>query len=104
MITFLWPNGTMEWNLSLKYFPQNVYEFESRIYYKKNTFSNYFVLKSFYVTSFLKLGSKYEWDGYVSDILLKTAKRHSTATSLFPISNSCRSHENKWRIRLMVAS
>ena len=72
----------------------------------KHQFSIYFGLKWFYVTSFLQLDSKYEWDGYVLDILLKTNQRGIRKDSYesFQISNSWRSHDNKRRIRLMVTS
>ena len=66
LIKCLCLNGKMEWNLIFKYFPPKVYEFKSRNYYDKNAI--YFGLKWFHVTNCLQLDSKYELDGFGSDI------------------------------------
>ena len=89
------PSGsTAQWNgiADCYIFSPQWYEFESRnVSYFKHSFSIYFGLERFYVTSFFQLHSKNEWDCNVFDILLNNkSKRQSQGQlrvwSRFPTS------------------
>ena len=89
------PSGsTAQWNgnADCYFFPPQWCEIESRsVSYFKHSFSIYFGLERFYVTSFFQLHSKNEWDCNVFDILLNNkSKRQSQGQlrvwSRFPTS------------------